>query len=106
MDTISTLEDTPSSEVVTRGKHKVVLYTLSYCEPCKDTMEFLEENDIDFDYTEVDKASPKEREGAITVFEDDLSGNGRRIAFPIIVIDDDIVITGFDETKLRKTLGI
>ncbi|MFP3951133.1 MAG: glutaredoxin family protein [Candidatus Bathyarchaeia archaeon] len=100
------MEEALSSEVVTRGKHRVVLYTLSYCAPCKDTMDFLEENGIDFEYTEVDKANPKEREGAITVFEDDLPSKGRRIAFPIIVIDDETVITGFDKTKLSKTLGI
>jgi hypothetical protein len=58
--------------------------------------------DVQFENIDIRKASPEERKGAITVFED-LTAGGMDIAFPIMKIGEETII-GYNEKKLRKVL--
>ena len=98
---------TSKNKIKIQGEHRdhnIIIYTLSSCSPCEEAMQCLESRDIKYDHVNIDTASPEEREGAATVFGEDLPTTGMHIAFPIIVIGDE-VITGFDEDRLKKILG-
>ncbi len=80
---------------------KVFLYTLSTCGWCKKTKEFLKNNDIEYEYIDVDKCSREEQREIIQ----ELREKKIPAAFPIIMIDDKN-ISGFKEKQLSKELGL
>lgn len=84
------------------NKHKVLLYALSTCGWCKKTKKLLADNDVEYEYVDADLCSDEEY-GQI---RDDIMRRGGRIAFPTLVVDDERLITGFDEDEIRKALGI
>jgi len=83
-------------------EHKVVIYSLSSCTPCKKAMRLLESMGVEYEYIHLDTATPDERGEAMIEMGDFLPGRGIQIAYPVIVIDDLISIVGFSERKLRK----
>jgi glutaredoxin len=80
---------------------KVFLYTLSTCGWCKKTKDFLKENNIEYEYIDVDKCSRDEQKKIIQELRD------KKVpaAFPIIIIDDR-TISGFKEKQLSKELDL
>jgi len=80
---------------------KVFLYTLSTCGWCKKTKEFLKNNDIEYEYIDVDKCSREEQREIIQ----ELREKKIPAAFPIIMIDDE-TISGFKKKQLSKVLGL
>ncbi len=84
------------------NKHKVLLYALSTCGWCKKTKKLLADNGVEYEYVDADLCSDEEY-GQI---RDDIMRRGGRIAFPTLVVDDERLITGFDEDEIRKALGI
>jgi glutaredoxin len=82
--------------------HKVILYALSTCGWCKKSKQFLIDNNIEFEYLDVDKASQEEREQAIN----ELKARKAPIGFPIIIINGERLIVGFRVNELRETLGL
>jgi glutaredoxin len=84
-----------------KKEQEVFLYTLSTCGWCKKTKEFLENNDIEYEYIDVDKCSREEQQEIIQ----ELREKKIPAAFPIIMIDDEI-ISGFKEKQLSKELGL
>ena len=85
-----------------KRSHKVSLYTLSTCVWCKKTKQLLKDNDIEFEYFDLDTADPNERQEAMK----DIQARGLRISVPIVIIDDDKVITGYKEDSIKEALGI
>jgi glutaredoxin len=84
-----------------KKEQKVFLYTLSTCGWCKKTKEFLKNNDIEYEYIDVDKCSREEQKEIIQ----ELREKKIPAAFPIIMIDDK-TISGFKEKQLSKELGL
>jgi glutaredoxin-like protein NrdH len=84
------------------GKHRVLLYALSTCGWCKKGKQLLRENDIEFEYVDVDLCSDEDYEK----IREDIQNRGGRFSFPTIIIDDTILITGFKENQIRETLEI
>jgi len=80
---------------------RVRMYTLSTCSHCKATKNFLNENNIAFDATDVDLLQGAAREA---VLNEVIQYNPQR-SFPTIVIGDKIII-GFKERDIREALGI
>ena len=80
---------------------KVFIYTLSTCGWCKKTKDFLKENNIEYEYIDVDKCSRDEQKKIIQELRD------KKVpaAFPIIMIDDK-TISGFKEKQLSKELDL
>lgn len=86
----------------TNDSNQVFLFALSTCGWCRRTREFLEANQIAYDYIYVDLLKGAEREEALS----EMKKYTERQAFPTIVINDDDVLVGLDEDKLKKALDL
>jgi len=82
--------------------HRVFLYTLSTCGWCKKLKQFLVENDVEYEYFDVNTAGKDDKRQAI----EDLRKRNLRIAFPVTIIDDDIIIIGYRPEALSEALGL
>jgi len=83
-------------------KHKVLLYALSTCAWCKMTKSFLKENDVEYDYVDVDLCSEEDKDK----IKRDILNRGGSLSYPAIIIDDKILINGFRKDKLKEVLEI
>ena len=83
-------------------KHKVMLYVLSTCPWCKKEKQLLIDNNIEFEYVDVDLCNDEDYEK----IEDDILNHGGRFSFPAIIIDDRVLINGFKEDEIRESLEI
>ena len=79
-----------------RDTHKVLLYTLTTCAWCKLTKEFLKENNVSYEYLDLDASSKEDQVAAVI----DLKRRNAPVAFPTIIIDNTKLITGFKEEEL------
>ena len=84
------------------NKHSVLVYALSTCTWCKRTKALLRDNDIEYEYVDVDLCDQKEREE----IRNDILTRGRRLTYPTVIVDDETVITGFQEDRMREVLEI
>jgi glutaredoxin-like protein NrdH len=84
------------------NKHKVVLYALSTCMWCKLTKQFFEENNIEYEYVDVDLLEEKEKEKVRKYLQE----KGGTLAYPTVVVDDVTLITGFRKDELKKVLEL
>jgi len=80
---------------------KPKLYTLSTCMHCRNCKEFLKENDVEFEYVDVDKTYGKEREQLI----EEVKRYNKDLSFPTIIIGDKIIV-GFKKEELKEALGL
>ncbi|MFC1803246.1 glutaredoxin family protein [Thermoproteota archaeon] len=80
-------------------EHNVTVYSLSTCPHCFAAKKFLKDKGISFDYMDVDTSTRDEKK-EITLF---LKRNTLPFAFPVIVIDDKIVI-GFKKEEIEALL--
>jgi glutaredoxin-like protein NrdH len=84
------------------NKHKVLLYAISTCAWCKRAKRFLTENNIEYEYVDVDVCNREDREK----IRDAILGRGGRLSYPTVIVDNRILITGFNEGQLREALEI
>jgi glutaredoxin len=85
-----------------KNEHKVLVYALSTCAWCKSAKQFLKDNEIEYDYVDVDLSSNKDRE----IIRKDILNRGGELSYPTIIIDDKVLITGFRKDKIREALKI
>jgi glutaredoxin-like protein NrdH len=85
-----------------KNEHKVVVYALSTCVWCKMTKQFLKDNDIEFEYIDVDLCEPEEKEQ----IHQQIQSKGGSLNYPTTVVDDKKVITGFRKDKLKEALEL
>ena len=78
------------------GNDKVVLYSTTWCGYCAKTRDYFADNNIDFQDVDVEKTE----EGRKTYQQ--MGANG----VPIIVINNDTVIRGYEPDEIDKALGI
>ena len=83
-------------------KHRVLLYALSTCAWCKRTKKLLGESKIEYEYVDVDLCSSEDREK----IREDIVSRGGRLSYPTIVVDNEVLITGFQEDRIREVLEI
>ena len=81
---------------------QVTLYALSTCGWCKKTKAFLESNDIEFTCYDVDTLTGDEKEKA----REAVAQVNPRRSYPTLVVNEDKVVVGYDEDKLREVLGL
>jgi len=81
---------------------KVKLYAISTCGWCKKAKNFLNENNIEFEFEDVDLLEGEEKERA----REEVARHNPRKSYPTIIIDGEVVIVGFDADKLKEALGI
>ena len=85
-----------------KSDHSVFLFALSTCGWCTRTKEFFRDKDVAFEYVDVDKCSMEEkREIGQHLKELDAT-----LGFPVTVVDDEVVITGFLPDKFNEVLGL
>jgi glutaredoxin len=85
-----------------KNEHKVVVYALSTCVWCKMTKQYLKDNDIAFEFIDVDMTDPEEKEQ----IHQQILNKGGNLSYPTTIIDDKTLITGFRKDKLKEALGI
>jgi glutaredoxin-like protein NrdH len=88
-----------------RGKnsrHKVLLYAISTCAWCKLTKRFLKDNEVEYEYIDVDLCSDEDREK----IRRDIINRGGNVSYPAIVIDDKVLINGFRKDMIKEALEI
>jgi glutaredoxin len=83
------------------SEKRVKMYTLSTCSHCKAAKRFLDECTVNYDFTDVDKLSGEERAAVLA----DLRSLNPKCSVPTIIIGGEVII-GFDESALRRALGI
>jgi len=84
------------------NKHKVLIYAISTCAWCKRAKKFLKDNSIQFEYVDVDLCTREDQEKV----RDDILSRGGRLSYPTIIVDNRILITGFQEDKIKEILRI
>jgi len=84
------------------SKHKVLVYALSTCVWCKMTKQFLKDNDVEYEYIDVDLCDEKDK----VKIRQHIQSKGGNLSYPTIIVDDNILITGFRKDKLKEALGI
>ncbi|MEM2911751.1 MAG: glutaredoxin family protein [Candidatus Bathyarchaeia archaeon] len=84
------------------NKHKVVMYALSTCAWCRLAKQFLNENKVEYEYVDVDLCSAEDKEK----IKKEILSRGGSLSYPIIIIDEKILITGFRKDKLKEALEI
>lgn len=84
------------------NKQKVFMYALSTCAWCRMTKQFLKDNDIEFEYVDVDKCNGEDLEK----IKGDILNKGGSLSYPVIILNDKTLINGFRKDKIKETLGI
>jgi glutaredoxin-like protein NrdH len=84
------------------SKHKVFLYTLSTCVWCKMTKQFLKDNNIQFDYVDVDLCTEEDK----NKIRKEIQNKGGALSYPTTIVDDKAVIMGFRKDLLKKELEL
>ena len=79
----------------------VKMYTLSTCSHCKSTKKFLDECNIQYEFTDVDLLSVEEK----NLIMEDIRKVNPDCTFPTVIIGDKVIV-GFEEKKIRKALGL
>ena len=82
--------------------HKVTVYALSTCVWCKLTKQFLNENDVEYEYIDVDLCNEKDKQKIHEIIQ----SKGSILSYPTTIVDDKVVITGFRKDKLKEALEI
>ena len=85
-----------------RRDHKVFIYALSTCGWCKKTKQFLRDNGVDYEYMDVDTGTIEEKRAAI----EHLKEKGAPLAFPVIIVNDDRIISGFKQDAIKEALDL
>jgi disulfide oxidoreductase YuzD len=62
----------------------------------------LKENNVEFEYVDIDQCNPKEKNNA----RQDIQNRGGRLLYPTIIIDNKILFNGAPQDKLREVLEI
>lgn len=87
--------------VAGRNKGQVQLYALSTCGWCKRTKKLLDDLGAEYDFVFVDTLEEADRNAARV----EITKWNPNCSFPIMVINGQKCIVGFDETNIRETLG-
>ena len=83
-------------------EHKVQMYALSTCSRCKLAKKFLKDSNIEYEYIDIDLCEIKDREQ----IRKDILNRGGRLSYPVIIVDDRILINGFEKDKIMDVLEI
>lgn len=81
-------------------EYRIVMYGADWCPDCRKSKAFLTDNQINFQYIEIDK---EENEWAIPLVKE--LNNGKR-KIPTILINDDLVLVEPENEELREALKI
>lgn len=83
-------------------KHKVLLYTISTCGWCKRAKQTLKDLNVEYEYVDIDLCSIEDKEK----IRKDILSRGGRLAYPTVVVDSKILLTGPSKEELREVLKL
>ena len=66
------------------------------------TKQFLKDNDVEFEYVDVDLLNDEDRSKA----HETISSKGGMLSYPTTIVDDKTVINGFRKDQLKEALGV
>jgi glutaredoxin-like protein NrdH len=66
------------------------------------TKQYLKDNEVEFEYLDVDLCDPDEKEKA----RQQILSKGGSLSYPTTVVDDKNLITGFRKDKLKEALQL
>jgi len=84
------------------NKHKVLMYALNICGWCKRAKQFLKDNEVEYEYIDVDLCSMADKQK----IRQDIQNRGGILAYPTLIIDNKTVLTGAPQDKLKEVLEI
>jgi glutaredoxin-like protein NrdH len=84
------------------NKNRVFMYALSTCAWCKMTKQFLKDNNIQFEYVDVDLCTDED----LNKIKKDILSKGGSLSYPVIIVNDKTLINGFRKDLIMETLGI
>jgi len=84
------------------NKHRVLIYAISTCAWCKRAKKFLKDSYIEYEYVDIDLCSKDDRDK----IREAILSRGGRLSYPTVIVDDRVLITGFNEGQLREALEI
>lgn len=84
------------------NRNKVFVYALSTCAWCKMAKQFLKDHDVEFEFVDVDKCSDED----LKEVKEDILSRGGHLSYPVIIINDKTLISGFQKDKIKETLKI
>jgi len=79
----------------------VKIYTLSTCSHCRATKKFLDDLNVEYDFTDVDLLHGDERKAMI----EEIKNYNPKCSFPTIIIGDNTIV-GFRDSEIKEALGI
>lgn len=79
----------------------VKLYALSTCPYCRMTREYLDEEGVAYDVTEVDRLDGQEHDDAIAEVRR-VSGGA---SFPVVIVGGEAIV-GFNKARIKELLGL
>jgi len=80
----------------------VKMYALSTCAWCRRTKKFLRDNEVAFDFVDVDLLDPDERRRT----KEELKRFNPAGSYPTIVVDGETVVVGFNPDRLKEVLEL
>ncbi len=80
---------------------QVKLYALSTCPYCRMTRRYLDENNVEYDLTEVDMLEGKEKDDAVAEVRR-ISGGA---SFPVVIVGDEVIV-GFNKARIKELLDL
>lgn len=79
----------------------IKMYTLSTCSHCKATKKFLNDCNVQYEFTDVDLLEGDEKQ---LVLDEVIRYNPSR-SFPTILVGNKVIV-GFNEKAIREALGL
>lgn len=92
----------PFKTVEGKDHGDVRLFTMSTCAWCDKMKELLSENGVKYHYIDLDCVDEEERQGTIEFLDSIYPKWG----FPCLLFDEKVLILGYREADIRKTLGL
>ena len=83
------------------NQKQVKMYTLSTCSHCRATKKFLDDCNVEYQFTDVDLLVGEERKAIL----DDVRKINPACSFPTIIIGDKVIV-GFKEDEIKEALGL
>lgn len=85
-----------------KGKkdNNVTIVTLSTCMWCKKCKRFLQDNDMKYQYIDVDKIPPEDKSKILNYLKDNYQS---RISYPFLICDNGHVV-GYDPEKYKELM--
>jgi glutaredoxin len=84
------------------NKNRVLLYALSTCAWCRMTKQFLKDNNIEFEYVDVDLCTDED----LKKVKKDILDRGGSLSYPVMIINDKKLISGFRKDLIKEHLQI